>query len=272
MLKDLQLAFVGSGKMAEAMFGGLLSKKLVKPENIIATGPRLKRARDLELKYKIKASTKNVDALAADVITLAVKPQSMPKVIQELKGKVDKKTLVISIAAGITLKKLAELEVKHTVRAMPNTPGQISRGITVWTSQNGTDGHKKQTAAILRALGKEVFVDDEKYLDMATALSGTGPAYVFLFIEALVDAGLRMGLPRHLSKQLVLETVAGSALYAGKVGEHPALLRDNVTSPAGTTAEALFHLEQAGFRTALAVAVNAAYERSKALGAMQTEK
>ncbi len=266
MLKNLRLGFIGSGKMAEAMISGLLTKQLVGPTQIIATGPRTKRAQELREKYNITTDTDNLSVVELDVITLAVKPQTMPKIIQELKGKISGKTLLISIAAGISLKILEQIGAKHIARAMPNTPGQINKGITVWTSTNGTDKHKKQAAAILGALGSEVFVEEEKYLNMATALSGTGPAYVFLFMEALVDAGIRMGLPQYLSKQLVIETLTGSTLYAGEIDDHLAQLRDNVTSPAGTTAEALFELEQAGFRTALAKAVEAAYRRSIELG------
>jgi len=266
MLQNLRLGIIGSGKMAEAMISGLLAKKLVKPSQITATGPRQDRARELHKKYGIVTDTNNLSAVEAEVVILAAKPQTMPKIIQEIKGKINTKTLLISIAAGVSLQTLSETRVLHLARAMPNTPGRINRGITMWSSNNATVKQKKQAAAILGALGAQVFVDEEKYLDMATALSGTGPAYVFLFMEALVDAGIRIGLPRYLSEQLVIDTVSGSAEYAKKVGEHLARLRDDVTSPAGTTAEALFELEQAGFRTALAKAVVAAYKRSIELG------
>jgi pyrroline-5-carboxylate reductase len=252
--------------MAEAMISGLLMKKLVIPSQIVATGPRDKRASELREKYGIRASIDNLKVAESDVIVLAVKPQTMVRIIDELQDRLKATTLLISIAAGISLKTLEQIGVKHLVRAMPNTPGQINQGITVWTSTNGTDRHKKQAAVILGALGQEVYVEEEKYLDMATALSGTGPAYVYLFMEALIDAGIHIGLPRYLAEQLVIDTVSGSSNYAKKVGKHLARLRNDVTSPAGTTAEALFELEQAGMRTALSKAVLSAHKRSIELG------
>jgi pyrroline-5-carboxylate reductase len=150
---------------------------------------------------------------------------------------------------------------------MPNTPGQIGEGITVWTASKETSqAQRKFARQILRALGDEIFVEDEYYLDMATALSGTGPAYVFLFMEALIDAGVHMGFPRRIAEQLVLQTIRGSVSYFESAGRHPATLRNQVTSPGGTSAEALYYLEKAGFRTAISRAVWAAYQRSLELG------
>jgi pyrroline-5-carboxylate reductase len=150
---------------------------------------------------------------------------------------------------------------------MPNTPGQIAEGITVWTaSKEVTDKQHEVARAIIGALGEEVFVEDESYLDMATALSGSGPAYVFLFTEALIDAGVHMGFPRRIAEQLVLQTIKGSASFYEYAGRHPATLRNQVTSPGGTSAEALYYLEKAGFRTAISRAVWAAYQRSLELG------
>ena len=150
---------------------------------------------------------------------------------------------------------------------MPNTPGQIGEGITVWTSSKEvTEEQQEMARAILGALGEEVFVEDESYLDMATALSGSGPAYVFLFTEALIDAGVHMGFPRRIAEQLVLQTIKGSASFYEQAGRHPATLRNQVTSPGGTSAEALYYLEKAGFRTAISRAIWAAYQRSLELG------
>jgi pyrroline-5-carboxylate reductase len=150
---------------------------------------------------------------------------------------------------------------------MPNTPAQIGEGITVWTaSASVSEGQKETARAILSALGEEIFVEDENYLDMATALSGTGPAYVFLFMEALIDAGVHMGFPRRIAEQLVVQTLRGSVDYYQKAEHHPAGLRNQVTSPGGTSAEALYYLEKAGFRTAISRAVWAAYQRSLELG------
>ncbi len=267
MLKK-KIAFIGPGVMAEAMIAGLLRKKLSKPENITATGPREERGVELHKKYGIETTTDNASAAShADVVVLSVKPQRLSEVMKGLKG-IRSDALVLSIIAGASLKKIgAGLKHKAIVRSMPNTPGQIGEGITVWTSSKEvTEEQQEMTRAILGALGEEVFVEDESYLDMATALSGTGPAYVFLFTEALIDAGVHMGFPRRIAEQLVLQTIKGSASYYGYAERHPATLRNQVTSPGGNSAEALYYLEKAGFRTAISRAVWAAYQRSLELG------
>jgi pyrroline-5-carboxylate reductase len=243
MLKK-KIAFVGSGMMAEAMIAGLLKKKQAQPSDITASGPREARGVELHKKYGIQTSTDNASAVHnADVV-------------------------VLSVIAGASIKKLnTGLKHKAIVRSMPNTPGRIGEGITVWFASKETTEEQQQTArAILGALGEEVFVEDENYLDMATALSGTGPAYVFMFMEALIDAGVHMGFPRRIAEQLVLQTIKGSASYYELAQKHPAALRNQVTSPGGTSAEALYYLEKAGFRTAISRAVWAAYQRSVELG------
>jgi pyrroline-5-carboxylate reductase len=263
-----KIAFIGPGVMAEAVIAGLLRKKLAKPENIIASGPREERGIELHQKYKIQSTTDNAYAAShADVVVLSIKPQRLSEVMKGLKG-VKADALVISIIAGASMKKIgAGLKHKAVVRSMPNTPGQIGEGITVWTaSKEVTEEQQEITRNILGALGEEVFVEDESYLDMATALSGTGPAYVFLFTEALIDAGVHMGFPRRIAEQLVLQTIKGSAAYYEQAARHPATLRNQVTSPGGTSAEALYYLEKAGFRTAISRAVWAAYQRSLELG------
>ncbi len=263
-----KIAFIGPGVMAEAMIAGLLHKKLAKPENIIAAGPREERGADLNKKYKIKTTTDNaVAASNADVVVLSVKPQRLSEVMKGL-YKIRPEALVLSIVAGAAIQKISR-SLKHqaVVRSMPNTPGQIGEGITVWTASPKTSQEQQEIARqILGALGEEVFVEDESYLDMATALSGTGPAYVFLFTEALIDAGVHMGFPRRIAEQLVLQTIKGSASFYHQAGRHPATLRNQVTSPGGTSAEALYYLEKAGFRTAISRAVWAAYQRSLELG------
>lgn len=267
MLKN-KIAFIGPGVMAEAMIAGLLNKKLAKPENITTAGPRQERVNELNKKYDIKATNDNSSAAShADVVVLSVKPQRLSEVMKGLKG-IRPDALVLSIIAGANIKKISTgLKHKAVVRSMPNTPGQIGEGITVWTSSKDVTKEQQETArAILGALGDEVFVEDESYLDMATALSGSGPAYVFLFTEALIDAGVHMGFPRRIAEQLVLQTIKGSASFYDQAGRHPATLRNQVTSPGGTSAEALYYLEKAGFRTAISRAVWAAYQRSLELG------
>lgn len=263
-----KLAFIGPGVMAEAMIAGLLRKKLADAKNIIASGPREERGTELTKKYGVQFTTDNSAAShGADVVVLSVKPQRLTEVMKGLKG-VRSDALVLSIIAGATIKKIgAGLKHKAIVRSMPNTPGQIGEGITVWAaSKEVTEEQQEMTRAILGALGEEVFVEDESYLDMATALSGSGPSYVFLFTEALIDAGVHMGFPRRIAEQLVLQTLKGSASYYQAAARHPATLRNQVTSPGGTSAEALYYLEKAGFRTAISRAVWAAYQRSLELG------
>ena len=263
-----RIAFIGPGVMAEAMIAGLLRKKLAKAENIVASGPREERGTELHKKYGIKTTTDNASAISqADVVVLSVKPQRLSEVMKGLKG-IHSDSLVLSIVAGASIKKISTgLKHKSVVRSMPNTPGQIGEGITVWTASNEvTDEQQEIARAIIGALGEEVFVEDESYLDMATALSGSGPAYVFLFTEALIDAGVHMGFPRRISEQLVLQTIKGSASFYEQAGRHPATLRNQVTSPGGTSAEALYYLEKAGFRTAISRAIWAAYQRSLELG------
>jgi len=267
MLKN-KIAFIGPGVMAEAMIAGLLRKKLAKPENITAAGPRQERLKELNKKYKINTTTNNTSAVShADVVVLSIKPQRLTEVMKGLKG-VRSNALVLSIIAGASMKKIGTgLKHKAVVRSMPNTPGQIGEGITVWAaSKEVTERQQEMARAILGALGEEVFVEDEGYLDMATALSGTGPAYVFLFTEALIDAGVHMGFPRRIAEQLVLQTIKGSVAYHHYAERHPATLRNQVTSPGGTSAEALYYLDKAGFRTAISRAVWAAYQRSLELG------
>jgi pyrroline-5-carboxylate reductase len=263
-----KIAFIGPGAMAEAIIAGLLRKKLAKPENIIASGPREERGTELHEKYGIKTTTDNASAAShADVVVLSVKPQRLSDVMKGLKG-IRSDALVLSVIAGANIKKLGTgLKHKAIVRSMPNTPGQIGEGITVWmASKEVTEEQREMARKILGALGEEVFVEDENYLDMATALSGNGPAYVFLFTEALIDAGVHMGFPRRIAEQLVLQTIKGSASYYEQAGRHPATLRNQVTSPGGTSAEALYYLEKAGFRTAISRAIWAAYQRSVELG------
>lgn len=265
---DKKIAFIGPGVMAEAMIAGLLRQKLAKPENLIAAGPREERGEELHKKYKIQVTTDNASAASdVDVVVLSVKPQRLSEVMKGFKG-VRSDALVLSIVAGASIKKIsAGLKHKAIVRSMPNTPGQIGEGITVWAaSKEATEEHHELARKILGALGDEVFVEDESYLDMATALSGSGPAYVFLFTEALIDAGVHMGFPRRIAEQLVLKTIKGSASFYEQANRHPATLRNQVTSPGGTSAEALYYLEKAGFRTAISRAVWAAYQRSVELG------
>jgi pyrroline-5-carboxylate reductase len=269
MLRETTLSFIGSGAMAEAMIKGILTHGLIEPESITASGPRPERAQELRGRYGIRAVTDNRGAARAGrIVVLSVKPQLLPRVMPEIRQDMTLNTLVISIAAGMPIGVIRrDLGVETIVRAMPNTPGQIGHGMTVWTATDAvTQTMQRQAQAILGALGKELFVADEGYLDMATALSGTGPAYVFLFMEALIDAGVHMGFSRRVAQELVYQTVEGSAIMARETGLHPTELRNRVTSPGGTSAEALYQLEKGSLRTIISKAVWAAYQKSKALG------
>ena len=199
---------------------------------------------------------------------ISVKPQQTEHVFKDLKGRIPDEALVLSIVAGATIEMVGEsLMHNAVVRAMPNTPAQIGEGITVWFPSKDVRPEQIDLARqVLAALGQEIQVKEEIYLDMATAISGTGPAYIFMFMEAMIDAGVHLGFARKISEQLVLQTLQGSIDYYRYKKVHPAQLRNEVTSPGGTTAAALYHLEKMGFRTAISRAIWAAYERSQELG------
>ncbi|MCS7178693.1 MAG: pyrroline-5-carboxylate reductase [Anaerolineae bacterium] len=271
MLHDTTLAFIGSGTMAEAMIRGLLHRHLITPERIIASGPRPERGEELHQRYGIRWTTDNREAArAADIVVLSVKPQVLPLVLVELAGTIRPEQLVLSIVAGARIEYIARaLNHEAIVRVMPNTPAQIGEGMSVWTATPAvTEAQQEQTRWLLSALGKELSVHDEDSIDMATAVSGTGPTYVFLVMEALVDAAVHLGFSRRIAQELVTQTVIGAALFARESGKHLAELRNMVTSPGGTSAEAIYQLEKGGLRTVISKAVWAAYQKSKLLGEM----
>ncbi|MEZ4666695.1 MAG: pyrroline-5-carboxylate reductase [Anaerolineae bacterium] len=263
------VSFIGSGVMAEAMIKGLLGKGLIPASQIIASDTREDRIKELAEKYGLKGTTDNDEAAEnAEILVLSIKPQVLAEIMPEVRRGARATKLVLSIIAGAKIKTIADgVANPSVVRAMPNTPAQIGQGITVWTATPEVLApQREQAEALLGALGDQIFVDDERYLDMATALSGTGPAYVFMFMEALIDAGVHMGFSRRDAERLVLQTMRGSIEYAEQSGLHPAQLRNQVTSPGGTSAEAIYHLEKGGLRTVISRAVWAAFQRSVALG------
>lgn len=275
VFENKTVSFIGSGVMAEAIIGGLLNKGLVTPDQIIAADPREERAHELTARYAIHATTDNIEAAeAAEILVISVKPQVFGQVASVVHGHAEGCSMVLSILAGVKIETIAEgLGNPSVVRAMPNTPAQIGQGITVWTATPQVpEPQREQARLLLGALGEELFMEDEKYLDMATALSGTGPAYIFLFMEALIDAGVHMGFSRRDAERLVIQTMRGSVEYAAKSGLHPAQLRNQVTSPGGTSAEAIYHMEKGGLRTVLARAVWAAFQRSIQLGSGEDRK
>jgi pyrroline-5-carboxylate reductase len=269
LLSGKAVAFIGSGTMAEAMILVLVHKGLIPPARISASGPREERARELNLRYGVVGTTDNREAAeAADIVVLSVKPQVLPTVLRELKGLIYPEALVLSIVAGMRIDTMASgLQHPAVVRAMPNTPAQIGEGMTVWTASRGvSEAQQGQARAVLRAMGHETYVEDEDMLDMATAVSGTGPTYVFLVMEALTDAAVHLGFSRRVAEQLVTQTVLGSAMFARQSDRHLAEMRNMVTSPGGTSAEAIYQLEKGGLRTVLSKAVWAAYQKSRLLG------
>jgi len=261
----MKVAFIGSGVMAEAMIKGTLAHQLLKPADISCADPLPKRVADLAERFAVRATTDNVEVVpGADVVVLSIKPQMLHEVTAKLKGKLTENQLVLSIMAGITTQQLVDgLGVPAVVRVMPNTPAQIGMGMSVWCATEAVTSEQRGRARqILSALGKELYVTHELQLDMATALSGSGPAFVFLFMEALVDAGVHMGFNRQVAKDLVVQTVKGSAEFAEQSPEHFAHLRNMVTSPGGTTADAIYQLEKGGLRTIISKAVHSAFQKS----------
>jgi len=268
------ISFIGGGVMGEAMVQGLLSKKLLSRESITVGEPREDRRRELKQRLRINVTADNIGAArACKTLVFSLKPQDLDSVMADLKGSLLPNQMVMSIVAGARLGTLRKgLGHDAVVRIMPNTPAQIGEGMSVWTTtRNVTKTQLAQARTILQALGKELYVNDEKFLDMATAVSGTGPTYVFLVMEAMIDAAVHLGFPRHLAYQLVTETMRGSIIYAMKSERHPAELRNLVTSPGGNSAAALYELEKGSLRTVLSKAIWAAYERSKSLGEERRE-
>ncbi len=268
-------AIIGAGAMGEAIIGGLIRQNLTSINKIVASEPRESRRSELREKYGIQTTKNNLEAIEnADVVVLAVKPQKVDKILSELHGHIPANAVIISIIAGASINSIAEgLNHAAVVRTMPNTPGQIGEGITVWYANTSvTEEQLELSKLMLKALGEEIQVEEEYYLDMATAISGTGPMYVFLFMEAMMDAGVHLGFSRHIAEKLVVETIRGSVDYYESQEVHVANLRNKVTSPGGTSAAALYYLEKAGFRTAISRAIWAAYERSQQLGQGKVEQ
>jgi pyrroline-5-carboxylate reductase len=265
----MKVTFIGGGNMGEAMLSAILDKGLTTPKAMSVSDIDENRCRHLEDQYGVAVTSSNRLAVEkADVIILAIKPQNLNEVMAELGGQLKPDQLVLSIIAGARINTLSGgLKHNSIVRTMPNTPARIGEGVSVWTATAGvTSQQKERAASILGAMGREIYVDDEKYIDMATAVSGSGPAYIFLMIESLVEAAVHIGLPQDIAQELVLQTILGSGHFAQKSDKSPAELRRMVTSPGGTTAAALHKLEEGGFSDLLKQAVIAAFNRAKELG------
>jgi pyrroline-5-carboxylate reductase len=265
----MKLAFIGAGIMGEAIIAGVLKRGVSHPEDISACDIVPERRDYLANRYAISVSDDPAKASSgSDIVLLAVKPQEFGAAGRSLGGGLNGRQTVMSIMAGVPITSLRS-SLKHDaiVRAIPNTPAQIGQGVTVWTATDEvTEPAREEVRGVLSVLGAEIYVPDERYVDMATAVSSGGPAYIFLVIEAMIDAAVHIGLRREMAVAMVLQTVLGSAEYALQTGKHPAELRNQVTSPGGTTTEGLFALEEAGLRAAFVEAIEAAYEKTKLLG------
>jgi pyrroline-5-carboxylate reductase len=274
------VGFIGTGNMAEALIKGLLRTTVLVPQSIWGSEPRQSRVDEIKTRYGIAMTKYNADVVRhCPIVVLSVKPQILPSVCDEIAPHLKPRTLVISIAAGVPL---AVLEARlpagtHVVRVMPNTPALVAAGATaISPGRHATPEDLKTTEHIFRSVGLTVVLDEEQ-LDAVTGLSGSGPAYLFLIIEALSDAGVKMGLSRYNALALAAHTVLGSAKLLIETGEHPGQLKDRVTSPGGTAIAGLHTLEAGGLRTTLINAVEAATRRSRELGeaaqkAMQRER
>ncbi|CAN5366529.1 pyrroline-5-carboxylate reductase [soil metagenome] len=268
-LRGKQIAFIGCGVMGEAILASLLHGEMVSAGQITGSEPVAERREELAKRYGITMAETNLEAVAgADIIMLTIKPQSLDSICNDLRGKLNANQVVVSILAGATIDRLCGgLDHQAVVRAMPNTPSQIGQGMTVWMATPEVTGpQQEEVAAALSAMGHAVQVTSENEVDMATALSGTGPAYIFMVMESLIDAGVHMGFSRRISEELVLQTMIGSVLFAKESGKHPAELRNMVTSPGGTSAAAIYQMEKGSLRTVISRAVWAAYQRTRELG------
>ncbi len=270
-----KLAVVGGGAMGEALLAAAIAQDVCRADAIAVGEPMASRRAYLEETHGVNVDEDNAAVVAgADVAILAVKPQQIKEALPPLRDALSQDALAVSIMAGVPLVTIASLlGHRRSVRAMPSILATIGEAATVWTATaDTTPEQQSQAQALFRAAGLELFVPDEHYLDMATAVNGSGPGFVFLLIEALIDGAVRVGLPRETAAALIVQTVKGSALLAQNQDKHLAELRNLVTSPGGTTAEGLQALEQGGVRAALQAAVMAAYRRSQELAAADSDK
>jgi len=264
------LTFVGGGAMGEAILKALLAQSVLRPDQVRVAEPDEARRRGLQAQYGIAVFDDNAAAVSgADVVVLAVKPQAAPAAMAGIRAALAPDSLVFSIMAGVTIAGMrAALHAgQPIIRTMPNTPAQIGMGMTAWLpTENVSPAQSSRARRILAAMGEEVQVSVESYIDRATAVHGSGPAYVFLLLEAMIDAAVHLGFMRPVAEKLVLQTFRGSVEYARQSPLHLAALRNQVTSAGGTTAAGLYELERAGVRTAMADALWAAFRRSEELG------
>lgn len=268
MLFSKKIAFIGSGNMGEALLGGLLKAELTNPENLIATDIRDYRLKEVAQKWNVETTTNNHEAVRfADIIVLCVKPQALELMLDGILKDIKEDQLIISIIAGIPTRLISKYIGKKNpvVRVMPNIPAVVDEAASaVCLGEFASDVDKEIAMKILGAVG-EVEVVPEELMDVVTGLSGSGPAYIYMIIEALTDGGVMMGLPRNIATRLATQTVLGSAKLVRETNIHPAVLKDQVTTPGGTTIQAIKELEESGLRPMLIRAVETATIRSREL-------
>lgn len=265
----MRIGFIGCGFMGEAILTAVLQNDVAGAEEVRISDLSPDRCAYLAKTYGVAAEpNNNASAASQDLVVLAVKPQDFPEAAEACRRTVPPATTLLSIMAGVTMDTITHhLNHEGVVRVMPNTPAAVGSGMSVWTASSGVRAEGREMACrVLTAMGRELYVHEEKYLDMATALSASGPGFVYLLLEAFIDAGVHIGLKREMAVELAIQTFLGSARYMDTSRKHPAELRNAVTSPAGTTAEGLLVLERSGVRTAVIEAIEAAYRRTKQLG------
>ena len=264
----MRIGFIGGGYMGEALVSAFLKAGVAKPSDIMVSDVAEARREQLSVDYGVGTTTDNAQAVSnADVVVLAVKPQVFSDVAAPLKGTLDSSQTVLSIMAGVSIERIAsQLGHDAIVRVMPNTAAFVAEAMSVWTASSAVADEAKQAiAGLLGAMGRELEVSDESYLDMATAVSGSGPGFVFYFLESLIDGALKVGFEREQAEALAVQTLYGAACLARESDKDAGALREMVTSKGGTTAAGLQKLDDAGVRDAMISAVVAAHERSKEL-------
>lgn len=257
-----KIAFLGGGQMTKAMVRSLLKSRMFNSSQIIISDRNENKNRYFQDKWEIATTSSNIEAVRnVDIIMLSVKPQSLRTIFNNIE-RVENK-LILSVVAGIPLSTYQNyLPGNKYVRIMPNTPCRIQKGMSSWCTSNIDKEEEVIVKKILRSFGEEMYLENERFMDVSTALSGTGPMYTYLLVESMIDTGIQMGLSREKTKKLVYQTVLGSIEYMIKSDYHPAILRNEITSPGGTSADALYILEKKGFRTTLSDAIWAAYKKS----------
>jgi len=275
MLKDKKIGIIGTGNMGEALINGLIHSRSSMPKNIICSDARKDKLKWIKETYGVVTTTRNLDVVkASEIVIYAVKPQIMAAILTETAGALDMSKLVISIAAGVSLPAIESCINKdlRLIRVMPNIAASVREGAAaIAAGKHARKNDIRLAKTIFDSVGKSVFIEENVLMDAITGLSGSGPAYIFLIVDALADAGVKMGLSREDSLFLSAQTVLGAAKLLIETKEHPGKLKDKVTSPGGTAIAGLHTLEEGGLRTTLINAVEAATRRSKELGKMMTK-